>query len=265
MMWLLVAKTWRDHWKSLLSWAGVIVAMTTIQLSVFPSITKTADAAKQFVDAYPEAFKKIFRMEDYTSGPGFLSTELFSLMLPLVLIAVGATWGASATAEEEEKGTADLLFTLPISRSKIVASKMVATLTVLLALGGVIFINLYIGAPMVDLEINFGYLIAATANVMALGALFSGVAFLLGSFTGKKGVALGATSGAALLAFVFYSLAPLVDKFDSFEPINPFQWALGGNILFDGPDWFSCSQLLAATAIFYLAAILIFNRKDIKS
>ena len=86
MIFMLLFKTWRDHWKSLLSWAGVVVAMTSLQLSVFPSIAKTADAAEQFIDAYPEAFKKIFRMEDYTSGPGFLSTELFSLMLPLVLI-----------------------------------------------------------------------------------------------------------------------------------------------------------------------------------
>jgi ABC-2 type transport system permease protein len=265
MMLLLAIKTWRDHWKSLLAWAGVIVIMTSIQLSVFPSIAKTADAAKQFVDAYPEAFKKIFRMEDYTSGPGFLSTELFSLMLPLVLIAVGATWGASATAEEEEKGTADLLFTLPVSRRKIVLSKMAATATVLIFLGAVIFLNLFIGAPMVELKINFGYIAAAIANTMAMGALFSGIAFLAGAITGKKGVSLGVTSGAALLTFVFFSLAPLVDTFDSFEAINPFEWAIGGNILFDGPDWFGCFKLLTATALFYWLAILIFNRKDIKS
>lgn len=265
MMWLLVAKTWRDHWKSLLAWAGVIVAMTCVQLSVYPSIAKTADAAIEFVDAYPEAFKKIFRMEDYTSGPGFLSTELFSLMLPLVLIAVGATWGASATAEEEERGTADLLFTLPISRSKIVLSKMAATVTVLLFLGAVIFINLYIGAPMVELEINFGFIVAATLNTMALGAFFSGIAFVIGALTGKKGISLGATSGAALLAFVFFSLAPLVDTFDSLEPINPFDWAIGGNILFDGPDWNGLITLLLATTALYSLAIFIFNRKDIKS
>jgi len=263
MMRSLIFKTWRDHWKSLLSWAGVIVAMTSIQLSVFPSIVKTGDAAKQFIDAYPEAFKKMFRMEDYTSGPGFLSTELFSLMLPLVLIAVGTTWGASATAEEEEKGTADLLFTLPISRLKVLASKMIATISVLIFLGIVIYVNLLIGTDMVDMEVNFTYIVAAILSSIALGLFFSGIGFLIGSLTGKKGVSLGSASAIGLLSFVFYSLAPLVDNFDFLNPINPFEWAIGGNILFDGPDWTGFAKLMIGTVILYAGSAIIFKRKDI--
>ena len=263
MMVSLIFKTWRDHWKSLLSWAGVIVAMTSIQLSVYPSIVKTGDAAKQFIDAYPEAFKKMFRMEDYTSGPGFLSTELFSLMLPLVLIAVGATWGASATAEEEEKGTADLLFTLPISRLKVLASKMIATFSVLVFLGVVIYVNLYIGAGIVDLTVNFNYIFAAILSSIALGLLFSGLGFFIGSITGKKGVSLGSASAIGLLSFVFYSLAPLVDNFDFSNPINPFEWAIGGNILFDGPDWAGFAKLVFGTVVLYVGAAYVFKKKDI--
>jgi ABC-2 type transport system permease protein len=263
MMISLIFKTWRDHWKSLISWAGVIVAMTSIQLSVYPSIVKTGDAAKQFIDAYPEAFKKMFRMEDYTSGPGFLSTELFSLMLPLVLIAVGATWGASATAEEEEKGTADLLFTLPISRLKVLASKMIATFSVLIFLGVVIYVNLYIGSGIVDLKVNFNYILAAILSSIALGLFFSGLGFLIGSISGKKSVSLGSASAIGLLSFVFYSLAPLVDNFDFLNPINPFEWAIGGNILFDGPDWTGFSKLLLGTFVLYITAALVFKNKDI--
>ena len=265
MIFMLLFKTWRDHWKSLLSWAGVVVAMTSLQLSVFPSIAKTADAAEQFIDAYPEAFKKIFRMEDYTSGPGFLSTELFSLMLPLVLIAVGATWGASATAEEEEKGTADLLFTLPVSRLKVIASKMLATISVLIFIGVVIYVNLFFGAKIVDLEVNFSYVLAAILSSVALGAFFSGVAFTLGSLTGKKGVSLGVTSAVGLLSFVFFSLAPLVDNFDFVAPINPFEWAIGGNILFDGPDWQGFMKLVIGALLFYTSATYVFMKKDIKA
>jgi ABC-2 type transport system permease protein len=263
MMNSLILKTWRDHWRSLLSWAGVIVAMTSIQLSVYPSIVKTGDAAKQFIDAYPEAFKKIFRMEDYTSGPGFLSTELFSLMLPLVLIAVGATWGASATAEEEEKGTADLLFTLPISRLKVLVSKMIATFSVLIFLGLVIYINLYIGADIVDLKVNFSFVLAAILSSIALGLFFSGLGFFIGSITGKKGVSLGSASAVGLMSFVFYSLAPLVDNFDFLNPINPFEWAIGGNILFDGPDWVGFAKLIVGTIVLYVGAAVVFKKKDI--
>ena len=263
MVFSLILKTWRDHWKSLLSWAAVIVAMTSIQLSIFPSIVKTGEAAKQFIDSYPDFFKKMFRIEDYTSGAGFLSTELFSLMLPMVLIAVGATYGTSATAEEEEKGTADLLFTLPISRLKVMASKMLATLSVLILLSVVVYLNIYFGAGMVDMRINFYNVYAATISSLALGLFFSGIGFLIGALTGKKGVSLGVTSAFGLLAFVFYSLAPMVDNFDFLNPFNPFDWAIGGNILFDGPDWTGCAKLLIGTIVLYAASAIVFKRKDI--
>ena len=139
----LFKKMFKDHWKSLLSWSLVIIFMVTIQLSVYPTIVESGNAAKQFIDSYQEAFKKMFRMEDYTSGPGFLSTELFSLMLPLVMIGVGVIWSASATAEEEETGTADLLFSLPVSRRVILLSKMAATFVALVILALTVFANIF--------------------------------------------------------------------------------------------------------------------------
>jgi ABC-2 type transport system permease protein len=263
MMIALIFKTWRDHFKSLIAWALVIIAMTSIQLSVYPSIVKSGEAAKEFVDVFPDAFKKIFRMEDYTSGAGFLSTELFSLMIPLVLIAIGATWGASATAEEEENGTADLLFTLPISRLKVLASKLLATFSVIMFLGLVIYLNIFFGSGLVNLEVNYYFIYAAIASSMALGLYFSSWGLLIGVITGKKGVSLGAASAIGLMSFVFYSLAPLVDNFDFLSPINPFQWAIGGNILFNGPDWAGFTKLILGTIIIYVLSGYIFNRKDI--
>ncbi|NDG09892.1 MAG: hypothetical protein EB112_04265, partial [Actinobacteria bacterium] len=130
----LYVKTWRDHWRTLLAWSLTLIALISIQMSIYPSISENKEALQGFLESYPEAIRKIFRMQDYTSGPGFLSTELYSMMIPLVLIAVGGTWGAAATAEEEDEGTADLLLTLPISRSRILISKMFAAISVVIVL-----------------------------------------------------------------------------------------------------------------------------------
>ncbi len=142
-------------------------------------------------------------------------------------------------------------------------SKMIATLSVLILLSIVVYLNIYLGADMVDMEINFYYIYAATVSSLALGLFFSGIGFLIGSITGKKGVSLGATSAFGLLAFVFYSLAPMVDNFDFLNPYNPFEWAIGGNILFEGPDWMGCAKLIIGTIVLYAASAFIFKRKDI--
>ena len=86
--------------------------MNSIELSVYPTMSKSGDSMKSFLDSFPEGFKKMFRMEDYFSGPGFLNTELFSLIIPMVMIGVGLAWGAGATADDEnaEPQICSLLF-----------------------------------------------------------------------------------------------------------------------------------------------------------
>jgi len=221
-------------------------------MSIYPSITKNKEALQGFLDSYPEAIRKIFRMQDYTSGAGFLSTELYSFMVPLVLIAVGATWGASATAEEEDEGTADVLLTLPISRVVIFLSFL--AMANVLALRGV-----------VDLTIDSGKLFAATISSISLGFFFTGIAFLIGSFSQRKGSAIGVVTGVSLIAFLIYSLSALVDDFDAIAPYNPMEWGLKGQPLFNGLDAGGNFKLVIGGLVLLVLAIMKFDKKDIST
>ena len=234
-------------------------------MSIYPSITKNKEALQGFLESYPEAIRKIFRMQDYTSGPGFLSTELYSFMIPLVLIAVGATWGASATAEEEDEGTADVLLTLPISRTRILLSKIAATSTVTVFLSFLAMANIVVLRGVVDMEIDNGKLLAATLSSISLGFFFTGIAFLVGSFSQRKGSAIGVVTGVSLVAFLIYSLSALVDNFDAIEPYNPMEWGLKGQPLFNGLDIGGNFKLLIGGVIFLVLSILKFDKKDIST
>lgn len=258
-------KTWWDHWRTLIAWSLTLILLVTIQMSIYPSISKNKTALQGFLDSYPEAIRKIFRMQDYTSGPGFLSTELYSMMVPLVLIAVGATWGASATAEEEDEGTADILLTLPISRTRILVSKMTATISVVILIAFLAVANILILKNSVKMEIETGKLLAATLSSISLGLFFTGVAFLVGSLSRRKGAAIGVVTGLSLIAFLIYSLSALVDDFDRITPFNPMEWGLGGQPLFNGIDASGITKLLIGAAILFFLAIIQFNRKDIST
>lgn len=261
----LYLKTWWDHWRTLLAWTLTLVLMVSIQMSIYPSIRENKTALQGFLDSYPEAIRKIFRMQDYTSGPGFLSTELYSMMVPLVLIAVGATWGASATAEEEDEGTADILLTLPISRTRIMISKIIATMTVIVILAFVAVANILLLKGRVKMDLETGKLLAATFSSISLGVFFTGVAFLVGAFSRHKGSAVGVVTGVSLIAFLIYSLSALVDNFDPITPYNPMEWGLGGQPLFNGVDGAGNLKLLLGGLMLLVLAILKFNQKDIST
>ena len=265
MTFTMLVKTWRDHWKSVIAWAVVIVGIVAIQLSVYPSIAQTGVDMDQFINAFPEAFKGIFRIDEYTTGSGYLNTEVFSLIVPLVFIGVGAAWGASATAQEVERGSAEILFTLPVSRWRILASKMLAAICVLAVLALITYLTIWLGAGPVDMRLDASNLAAATISCALLGAAFSGLGYIVSAFSSKNGVALGVTAGVALLFFVFYSLDPMVDTFDAVTPVNPFQWALGEKPLSNGFDLTQLAKLSGLTLVLYCIALVVFSRKDIPS
>jgi ABC-2 type transport system permease protein len=261
----LLVKTWRDRWRGLTAWTVGLVLIGIVELYVYPSIRDSAEGMSSLVEAFPEAMQEMFRMSDYTSPAGFLNVEMFSIMVPLVFISVGASWGASATADEEEKGTADLLLTLPVSRSQIVLTKGVATLAALAAIVMVISVSLVIGAAVVDMDLPASSIWAASAMSGLLGALYAGLGFLIGALTGRRGVALGAAIALAIAGFLVYSLAPMLDLFDTINPMNPFQWAVGGDPLRNGMDAGYVLGLAGVTLVLFAGALLSFSRRDIRA
>ena len=263
MNFTLLLKTLRDRWRSSVAWAAGAVALSSIQLYIYPSVVSTGDVFDEFIKAFPKEFIAMFRIEDYTSGVGFLGTELFSMMIPLVFISVGSSWGASAAAEEEEKGTSEILYALPISRTRIIISKIVAAWAVMIAIGVVLVVVITIGSSMVDLDLKNVHLVAATTSCLALGIFFHGLAIMVGGLVGKRGAALGLAFAIGLVSFLIYSLAPLVDTFDAVLPFMPFEWAIGAKPLKTGFDLVGIGWLLLGALIGYVIALFAINRRDI--
>ena len=263
MMLALLFKSLRDRYRSIGFWALGLIAIAGIQLFIYPSVKETAAEMEAFIKAFPPALVTIFRIQDYTTASGFLGTELYSLMVPIIFIAVGANWAAAATAEEEERGTAEILFTLPIRRWQILASKTMGLLIVLLFLTVVIISTILIGGAMVDLKVAFDKLVAVTLACFAIGFFFSGFAMLVATLTGKKGASVGAAIGLAIITFFLFSLAPLVDTFDAILPYNPFQWALGEDPLRNGFDFLGLTWLASGGLALYAAATWRLAKKDI--
>lgn len=265
MSFAIVGKTLRDRWRSTMAWSIGLFGIISLQLYIYPTVATSSGAMQEYIDAFPEALKTIFRLEDYFSGAGFLGTELFSLMIPLILISVTAARGSSAIAGEVENGTADILFALPISRTKILSSKLFAMVLEVLWLATLAVTSIVIGAQMVDMEISTSALVTATAASGLMALVFGAIALFAGSLTGKKGVATGLAITFAIGALLFYSLAPIVDTFDYLTPFNPMDWAINGNPLSDGVSALSFVKLVTLFTAFSALAIFSFRKHDIKS
>jgi len=261
----IIGKTLRDHYRSSIAWGLGLLSIISLQLYIYPTAVQSSDAMQQYIDAFPEAFKTIFRMEDYFSGEGFLGTELYSLMIPLIFISICAARGSSAIGSEIESGTADVLFTLPISRQRILISKLIAMVLEITFLSILVIFSISIGAGLVDMEIGFSQLVTATSASALMGLIYGSVALLAGSLTGRKGAATGLAIATAIAALLFYSLAPIVDTFDYLTPLNPMDWAINGNPLSEGVSLANFVKLVSLYFLLSASALAIFNKRDIRA
>lgn len=260
---VLTARTLRDRWRSVFGWGLALVLMGVLQLSVYPSVARSAQTMQTFVDEWPEAFREAFNLDAYTTGAGFLNAEMFSMMVPLVLIAVAVGGASAATAGEEEKGTADLLLTLPVTRARVLTAKVLATVASVILVAAAVLAALAIGSPLVDLEVGFSGLAAATVMTTLLAFFFGAIALVVGAATGKRSVALGSAVGLALGAFLLNALAPMADWLEPWQKASPFHWALGDNPLVTGVNVPMAGLLLGLSALLVVAAGLAYGRRDV--
>lgn len=261
----LFRKSLRDHIRGIIGWAVGVAGIIAIQMSVYPTVRSSAKDWSTLTDTFPEVFKKIFRMSDYTSETGYLATELLSFVIPFIFVGLGSSWGARITSEEEEGGTADILMSLPVTRRSIVFTRLCAASLVVASISVLMALSLAIGGRLLNLSIALRFYVATAVVLFLLGWMSMAIASAVGTFTGKRGVALGASLSIALLTFVLYSLAPLVGFLDDINPGNPFQWTIGSTPLSSGMSaGYSCLALFV-TAIGVTATFVLFERRDIPS
>ena len=259
----LVQRSIVDRLRGIIGWIGGIVAIVTVQMSVYPTVRDSTADWEQATESFPEAFREIFRMEDYTTPAGYLSTELMTFVIPLIFIGLGAGWGARLTTEDEESRTADIILGLPISRFDYFAARLASLVGVLATAAFFFALSLVVGSSFLDMDVSIMRLVSASVVVLLLGLMGAGLAAAIGAATGRRAVALGVSLSILIGAFVVYSLAPLVSLFDHFGAINPWEWTLGTQPVTSGLDLGKTIVSVVLAGVLFGLAARLFSTRDI--
>jgi ABC-2 type transport system permease protein len=257
------AKTLRDHWKGVLGWGLGLAAIAALEVMIYPSIRERADEMNRLVANYPDAFKAMFGLEDFTSGAGFIQAELYSLVVPLALVALAISFGAGATAGEEEHKTVDLLLATPVTQGRVVVQKLFALVTGSVLVGLALTATLWLGSMFQDMGIGLDRLLAATASAVLLSLCFGGVALAVGCASGRRALAAAAAAGLAIAGFLINSLSSLAEGLKPWRPVTLFYQYASNDPLRNGLDVGNAAVLLAVAAAMALAALVAFRRRDL--
>lgn len=261
----LYEKTMWESRRSIWWWIGGIAGLTMLMVGFYPSLEGMEGFADLLAN-YPEAFLAIFGLDDpseFLTGAGFMSGELYSAMLPIMVLIFTIQRGAAATAGAEQDGTMDLTLSTPVSRRRVVVQKALALATSTALIGASLIAVLVVGSPIVDMGLRLEGIVAVNVGLVLFGLLFGALAMAVGAWTGRRALASGTAAGVAVLAFFVNGLAPLIEVLQTPEKFSPFGWLLDENPLSTGFDW-SGLGLLAGTALaLFAVAVWAFERRAI--
>jgi len=260
-------KTIYDKRRSILYWAlGLLLLAITIEM-FYPTVRDSQRAIQQFIfQALPENLTLAFAydIQNFGTPIGFLNTEMFFFIVPMLVLIFTISSGSDAIAGEEEKGTLDLLLSFPLSRWRLVVEKAAAMVVLTVVLVFVLWVGLSIGAGIVKMDISLSRLGAMCLSTALLGIDFGMLALALGCATGSRGLAIGGTAGLALLSYFVNALSPVVDTVRHFQNFSLFYYYIGGEPLVNGLNAGHVVIMLAVAAVILGLAILGFRRRDIR-
>ncbi|MGH2805799.1 MAG: ABC transporter permease subunit [Actinomycetota bacterium] len=259
-----LSKTLYDRRRALIGWSLGFIIFTLMTMAIYPSIRETREL-DQLVDRLPEAIRNLVGDRSLTSPIGFVQSRLFQLLVPLLLLVYGVGQGADAIAGEEQRKTMDLLLSNPVARRRVVLEKAAAVLVEMAAIGWVLFVALVAFAEMFGVDLSIEGMAAAVTNAFLFALAYTAFGLALGAATGSRAVAVGVTTALAALSYLIDSLAALVEGMDRIAWLSPFHHYIETEGLAFGFDLAYALGSTIAIAILVVAAVVAFERRDVRS
>jgi ABC-2 type transport system permease protein len=254
-----------DQWRATVGLGLFMAVYAGFLIAVYPTIASIVQIRDIF-DKLPPAFRALFAPGgvDITTPEGYIATEFFSVVGPLLFFAYTIAIAGSATAGEEEKGTIDLLMALPVPRWRVVLEKYVSVVVGTVLLGVILLGGMALGGLVAGLQLHLEGLAAIVASAVLLALLFGALALLLGAWTGRRTLSIGVAFGLAIVAYFVYSFSLLVDLLEPVRPLSPYTYYIGDNPLVNGLLPANVAVLGVTTIVLVVLAVIAFQRRDLR-
>lgn len=248
---------------SLAIWTFAIAFLLGICVFLFPEIqSEMGDIGDAF--ASMGSFTAAFGMDRLNFGTliGYYAIECGNV-LGLGGALYASLAGILVLSKEEKDRTAEFLFSHPVSRTRVLASKLAAVLTQVVILNAVVLCVALVSVVAIGEEIPWEELLLMHAAYFILQIELACVCFGLSAFLqkGSAGVGLG-------LAFVLYFLnliANMTDSVSFLKYFTPFGYCEAADIIENGClDTTLIALGMFCAVVFVVIGFWWYRRKDIR-
>jgi ABC-2 type transport system permease protein len=250
---------------SLFWWCLGVIVLVVLTLAFYPTIRdQQAELNKSFGNLSPAVTDLFSDTGEFFSPVGYLSSQIFYLMLPLILSMYAVGLGASLLAREEQSGTLELLLARPVSRTRVLLAKAAAGVILVGIVGLAGLLTTVMLAQVVDISVSGGDIVFTTLIAWLFSLILGGLAFALtavGQFARRASIGL-----AALIGFAGYITTSFEGRIHWMEWVSrclPFHYYHPADMLSGQRPWAVLICFTTVILIFGSIGIVGFRRRDI--
>ena len=265
---MILRRALADRRRWLLGWSLGILGLVVLELAFYPTLhDKSADIAKT-LDTLPKGVRSLFGMADGIDafGPvGYLSSRVFALIVPLLLL-IAAIGMAAGLAGDEERGLLETQYSLPVTRRQLVAERAGALALLTGELCLVTFVGVWLMARIVGMGIGVGAVWWASVSAALLTWAVAAVTLAVAAVTGRRGVAIAVASAVAVLMYVVTGLADAgIGFFHAIRAASLFtHYDVLHSLQHGSPPW-SLFVLVGVAVVGLAAALWGIDRRDLRA
>jgi ABC-2 type transport system permease protein len=255
-------KTLRDYRIPILGWGiGMGLVVVSPMASVAALVT-TPQAREQLISLAATFAWNADPVAVATIG-GYATFKIGIFIFLIVVWPILA--GSRMLRGEEERGSLDVLLSVPRPRFRVALEKLAAMWTALLAMGLLIGLVTFGGGQKFGAEFGLGDALLFGLNLALISAVFGGLALLISQFTQERGPAAGSTAGLLLIFIVMdmvHRVAPNAEWISRLSPV--YYYNLSKALVPSyGVNAGAMLLLVVLSAVLGGAAVWLFVRRDV--
>jgi ABC-2 type transport system permease protein len=255
-------KTLRDYRVAILGW-GIGMGLVVISpMASVAALVTTPQARQQLVGlAASFAWNADPVAVDTIGGYATFKIGIFMFLIALWPLLAGSRM----LRGEEDRGSMDVLLSLPRPRLNVALEKLAAMWVALFVMGVLIGLLAFAGGKKFGADFNLVDGLLFGLNLALISALFGGLALLISQFTEERGPAAGWTAGLLLISVVVDMVHRVVPNSEWFSRLSPIYYYNLSKPLIPsyGTNAGAMAVQLVLAAALGGAAVWLFVRRDI--
>jgi ABC-2 type transport system permease protein len=263
----ILRETLRRQWRGMLIWGGMIALLAWMQVAILSDVSAIEQMAELMTSLPPFILAMVGGGDaQFLATPeGYLAMRYFGFII-LIYGIYAVTLGLNVTANDEERGIADVHLSLPITRANIVLGRAAAASVLLLGAIGMGLAGLLLGlATTSTIQVDMGKMVIGTLNMIPTALVMLTFTVLAGALLRRRSAATSVTAAFIVGSYFLDTLGRSApgSVLDSARAISFYSYYDGTGVIQNGLALGNVILLLGVTAVLLIGGIVAYQRRDI--